>query len=73
MFDCHVFDNNPIYSVIYFPDDLELTLTFSNNRQVIYSYYDVPTQIYQDLINHPNPSLFFNLNIRNSFTCHREG
>ena len=73
MFECEVFESSAIYSVIYFPDDRELTITFNSQRQVLYSYYDVPHTVFLELVDNPHPCSFFNRFIRNSYCYHRDG
>lgn len=58
-------DSTTLRSVSYAPDHRLLTLEFHSGK--VYEYLDVPTQIYQDLLQADSKGRYFNLHIRNHF------
>ena len=46
-------------------DSQELTVTFQNGRD--YTFYDVPEDVYQGLVNAASPGQYFNAVIKNVY------
>ncbi len=56
-----------IYSVSY--ENYKLLVNFTNGTS--YVYYNVPYQVYEELINSDSPGKFYNTRIRGRFSSKR--
>ena len=67
-------DSTAISRVEYDPADKELLVTFRPSRET-YTYFHVPPETYEDLLNAPSLGTFFNEHIRENYdhVRHRSG